>query len=132
MPLGYLRMSGLPSGADVVEIRGLRLSGICGVLEHEQAQAQPLEVDLDLAIDLTAAGSSDDLDDTINYASVIDAVTDIVSSGSPALLEHLAATIAGACLTDPRVESVTVAVRKLRPPVPQLVDTTGVRITRRR
>ena len=125
-------MSGLPSGADVVEIRGLRLSGICGVHEHEQAQAQPLEVDLDLAIDLTAAGSSDDLDDTINYASVIDAVTDIVSTGSPALLEHLAATIAGACLADPRVESVTVAVRKLRPPVPQLVDTTGVRITRRR
>ena len=125
-------VTGSPVGDDVVEIRGLRLSGICGVLEHEQAQAQPLEVDLDLAVDLTAAGRSDDLGDTINYASVIDRVTDIVAAGRPALLEHLAATIAAACLEDTRVESVTVAVRKLRPPVPQLVATTGVRITRRR
>jgi dihydroneopterin aldolase len=117
---------------DVVEIRGLRLSGICGVLDHEQAQPQPLEIDLDLGTDLTAAGASDDLTDTIDYAGVIDAVTGIVASGRPALLEHLAATIADACLADARVVSVTVAVRKLRPPVPQLVDTTGVRIARRR
>ncbi len=115
---------------DVVEIRGLRLSGICGVLE--QAQPQPLEVDLDLHADLTAAGSTDDLTDTVDYAGVIDRVTSVVGAGRPALLEHLAAVIADACLTDARVESVTVAVRKLRPPVPQLVDTTGVRITRRR
>lgn len=123
--------AGEPLG-DVVEIRGLRLSGICGVLEHEQAQAQPLEIDLDLAADLVAAGASDDLADTIDYASVIDRVTAIVTTGRPALLEHLAATLADACLADVRVVSVTVAVRKLRPPVPQLVDTTGVRITRRR
>lgn len=117
---------------DVVEIRGLRLSGICGVLEHEQAQPQPLEIDLDLRADLTAAGSSDDLADTVDYAGVIDRVTSVVGDGRPALLEHLAAVIADTCLADPRIESVTVAVRKLRPPVPQLVDTTGVRITRRR
>ena len=117
---------------DVVEIRGLRLSGICGVLDHEQAQPQPLEIDLDLVADLAAAGASDDLTDTIDYAGVIDAVTGIVASGRPALLEHLAATIADACLTDARVVAVTVAVRTLRPPVPQLGDTTGVRITRRR
>ncbi len=65
-------------------------------------------------------------------AGVIDRVTSVVGAGRPAILEHLAAVIADACLTDARVESVTVAVRKLRPPVPQLVDTTGVRITRRR
>jgi dihydroneopterin aldolase len=35
-------------------------------------------------------------------------------------------------LADERVTSVTVAVRKLRPPVPQLLDTSGVRITRHR
>jgi len=119
-------------GGDVVEVRGLRLSGICGVLEHEQAQPQPLEIDLDLIADLSAAGASDDLADTIDYAGVIDRVTGVVTAGRPALLEHLAATIAEVCLGDPRVESVTVSVRKLRPPVPQLVDTTGVRLTRRR
>lgn len=120
------------SGGDIVEIRGLRLSGICGVLDHEQAQPQPLEIDLDLVADLAAAGASDDLGDTVDYAGVIDRVTDLVASGRPALLEYLAARIAEACLADAGVRSVTVAVRKLRPPVPQLVDTTGVRITRSR
>lgn len=115
-----------------MEVRGLRLAGICGVLDHEQAQPQPLEIDLDLTCDLAPAGASDDLADTVDYASVIERVADVVASGRPALLEHLAAGIADACLLDGRVLAVTVAVRKLRPPVPQLVDTTGVRITRQR
>jgi hypothetical protein len=35
-------------------------------------------------------------------------------------------------LEDPRVEEVTVAVRKLRPPLAHAVASTGVRIHRRR
>jgi dihydroneopterin aldolase len=117
---------------DLVEIRGLRLSGIVGVLPEEQVRAQPLEIDVDLVCDQSASGLSDDLDDTVNYAAVIDRVQQIVEGGHPALLEFLAARIGEGCLDDPRVERVTVAVRKLRPPVPQAVDTTGVRITRTR
>ncbi len=117
---------------DLVEIRGLRLSGIVGVLPEEQVRAQPLEIDVDLVVDQAASGASDDLDDTANYAAVIDRVQQTVEGGHPALLEYLAARIAEACLEDRRVEQVTVAVRKLRPPVPQVVDTTGVRITRTR
>ena len=48
------------------------------------------------------------------------------------LLERLAARLADVVLQDERVVEVTVAVRKLRPPVPQLLDTSGVRITRGR
>ncbi len=125
-------MAESPVSGDLVEIRGLRLSGIVGVLPEEQVRAQPLEIDVDLVCDQSASGLSDDLDDTVNYAAVIDRVQQIVEGGHPALLEFLAARIAEGCLDDPRVERVTVAVRKLRPPVPQAVDTTGVRITRTR
>lgn len=117
---------------DVIEIRGLRVAGICGVLPEEQARPQPLVVDIDLHADLAAAGASDDLNDTIDYASVISRTHDLVANGSVALLETLAHRIAQGCLDDPRVGSVTVTVRKLRPPVPHLVDTTGVRVTRSR
>ena len=49
------------------------------------------------------------------------------------LLEHLAATLARTVLElDPRISGVTVAVRKLRPPVPHALATSGVRIHRRR
>jgi dihydroneopterin aldolase len=115
---------------DVIELRGLRLSGICGALPEERERAQPLEIDLDVYADLRPAGQSDDLDETVNYAEVVDAVEAVVAAGEPVLLEHLAERIAAAILALARVEGVTVAVRKLRPPVPQHLATSGVRITR--
>ena len=38
--------------ADQIELRGLVASGYCGVLQEEQSRAQPLEVDLDVVLDL--------------------------------------------------------------------------------
>jgi dihydroneopterin aldolase len=117
---------------DVIEVRGLRAAGICGVLPEEQQRAQPLVVDLDLVADLTQAGATDDLTHTVDYGAVADRVHRVITTERFALLERLAARVAEECLADQRVLEVTVAVRKLRPPVPELVDTTGVRITRRR
>jgi dihydroneopterin aldolase len=117
---------------DRIELRGLVISGICGALPEERERAQPLEVDLDVVADLSAAGESDDLADTLDYGSITEQVEGIITSGAPMLLERLARTIADAVLADPRAVSVTVAVRKLRPPVPQVMGTSGVRITRSR
>ncbi|MCB0970182.1 MAG: dihydroneopterin aldolase [Acidimicrobiales bacterium] len=118
---------------DLVELRGLRLVGICGVLPAERDQPQPLELDLDLEVDLATAGASDDLADTIDYGAVCDAVADVVAAGTPQLLEHLAHEVARTVLDlDERARAVTVAVRKLRPPVPHALATSGVRIRRAR
>ena len=118
---------------DLVELRGLRLVGICGVLPAERDQPQPLELDLDLEVDLATAGASDDLADTIDYGALCDAVAEVVGGGEPQLLEHLAQQIAEAVLAvDARVLAVTVGVRKLRPPVPHALATSGVRIRRAR
>jgi dihydroneopterin aldolase len=115
---------------DLIELRGLRLSGICGALAEERERPQPLEIDLDVAVDLTPAGRSDSLADTVDYSALLDDVERVVAAGTPVLLEHLAERIAAAVLAHERVDAVTVAVRKLRPPVPQQLATTGVRIHR--
>jgi dihydroneopterin aldolase len=115
---------------DRIELRGLVLSGICGALPEERDRAQPLEIDLDVVADLSAAGASDDLADTLDYGAITADVERVVATGSPMLLEHLAQAIADSVLADGRAVSVTVAVRKLRPPVPQVMGTSGVRITR--
>lgn len=121
------------AGADVIELRGLRLLGICGVLPEEQDRRQPLEVDLDVIVDLSPAGRSDDLADTIDYGALCDAVADLVGTARVALLEHLAERIAEAVLAlSPSASAVEVAVRKLRPPVPHPLATSGVRIRRAR
>jgi len=106
--------------------------GVCGVLQEEQARPQPLEVDLDAVVDLTAAGRTDAIDDTLDYGALCAVAERIVTGSRHALLERIAEEIAEVVLTDERVDEVTVAVRKLRPPVPQDLATAGVRITRRR
>lgn len=117
--------------ADLIELRGLRLVGICGALPEERVRAQPLEVDLDVEADLAPSGASDVLADTIDYGALCDAVAAVVAGGEPQLLEHLAQQIADAVLAvDPRATAATVAVRKLRPPVPHALATSGVRIRR--
>lgn len=117
---------------DRIELRGLRVVGICGALAEEQTRPQPLEVDVDVMADLRLAGQSDELDDTIDYGALCDSVERIITEERFTLLERLAERLAEMLLFDDRVLSVTIAVRKLRPPVPQQLDTSGVRITRHR
>lgn len=119
--------------ADRIELRGLRLAGIVGVLPEERTRAQPLEIDIDLELDLGRAGSSDDLTETVDYGSVCDNVAEVVHRLQPRLLERLASEVAASVLNqDERVVGVRVSVSKLRPPVPHLLDRSGVVVTRRR
>lgn len=121
------------AGDDRIELRGLRLSGIVGVLDHERTQPQPLDLDIDVIADLSAAGASDDLADTVNYGELCTVAERVVGTTSFQLLEALAEALAAALFdVDPRIDAVTVAVRKLRPPVAQQLATSGVRLTRSR
>ncbi|MCB0976844.1 MAG: dihydroneopterin aldolase [Acidimicrobiales bacterium] len=121
------------AASDVIELRGLRLVGICGALPEERDRPQPLEFDLDVVTDLAPSGASDALDDTVDYGALCDAVAGVVAAGRPQLLEHLADEVARTVLDlDDRIGSVVVAVRKLRPPVPHQLATSGVRIERSR
>ncbi len=62
---------------------------------------------------------------------MVAAVEHIVEAESHQLLERLASRIADDVLAlDPRITSVTVTVRKLRPPVPADLAWAGVTISR--
>jgi 7,8-dihydroneopterin aldolase/epimerase/oxygenase len=117
---------------DRIELRGLRASGVCGVLPEERDRPQPLEVDLDVAADLAKPGRTDALDDTVDYGAICSIVERVITTERFNLLERLADRIAEVVLADDAVIAVEVAVRKLRPPVPQQLATSGVRITRTR
>jgi 7,8-dihydroneopterin aldolase/epimerase/oxygenase len=117
---------------DRIELRGLRFAGICGVLPEERERRQPLEVDLDIVAELAEAGRTDQLAATVDYGQICAEVEQVIATQQPQLLERLAQLIADAVLDDDRVVEVTVVVRKLRPPVPQQLATSGVRVTRSR
>ncbi len=111
-----------------IVIAGLRELGVHGVLQEEQARPQPFEVDVELDVDLSGAGESDSLDDTVDYSAVAEAVSRVVKSERYFLLERLGTRIAEVCRVDERVTGVTVTIRKLHPPVRAMVDFVAVRI----
>jgi dihydroneopterin aldolase len=114
--------------SEVIEVRDLRVSAVVGALAEERDRPQPLSVDIDLFRPFEEAALSDDLASTTNYADVLGLVTQVATEGQFLLLETLAYRAAQELLaSDPEITKVTVAVRKLRPPVPEDVATVGVR-----
>jgi dihydroneopterin aldolase/2-amino-4-hydroxy-6-hydroxymethyldihydropteridine diphosphokinase len=105
---------------------------VVGVLPHERTLAQPVRIDLDLHVDLRDAGRTDDLSDTADYGDVAERVASVVRESKDALLERLADRIAEMVVAIDRVEAVDVTVTKLRPPIPEQLDSTAVHIHRSR
>lgn len=117
---------------DRIEVRGLVVTTVVGVLPHERTIAQPLQIDLDLHVDLRDAGRTDDLSDTADYGDVAERVAAVVRESKDTLLERLADRVAEMLVTIDRVEAVDVKITKLRPPIPEQLDSTAVHIHRSR
>jgi dihydroneopterin aldolase/2-amino-4-hydroxy-6-hydroxymethyldihydropteridine diphosphokinase len=105
---------------------------LVGVLPHEREGEQPVQVDIDLEVDLAEAGLTDNLVDTANYGAIAEAVSEVVRTSSDVLLERLVARIAERCLQFDHVEVADVRLTKLRPPISENLDSTAVRIVRSR
>ncbi len=103
-----------------------------GLLEQEQRETQPFEVDVELLMNLQPAAVDDDIEKTVDYGAVFDHVRQIVESTSFRLLEALAEAIAHELLTDFPVAEVGVRVRKTRVPIDGRLDYAGVEIRRQR
>jgi dihydroneopterin aldolase len=112
---------------DVIEIRGIRAQGKHGASEDERLREQPLDIDVQVELDLSAAAKSDNLQQTINYAVLRDRLVRVVEQRSFALLERLAAELLSAIFDDVRVAAAEVSVAK-----PCLLDgaTPSVRLRR--
>lgn len=119
-------------GPDRIELRNIRAVGTIGVLPEEQARPQPFEVDVVIEVDARAAGRTDDLDQSVDYGVAIALAVKVVEQEQTLLLERVATRIAEEVLGLARVNAVEVTVRKLRPPVPEDIASTGVRIRRSR
>lgn len=108
----------------VISINGLRLTAYHGVMEQERRVGNTFEVNV--ALDVPAsdrAEASDCLDDTINYAQVVEIVKREMSVPSR-LLEHVAGRIKNHIIADfgHMVAAGKVEVKKLAPPISGEMD----------
>ena len=117
---------------DSIIARGLSFKACHGVLADEAICPQPFTVDVELFLDLQAAGEQDDLSLSVDYDKVYHLVQEIVEGPSCKLLEALAEKIAQTLLTKFPIAAVEVTVYKPQAPVVGEFDYFAVKIKRRK
>lgn len=115
---------------DTIQIKDIGCYGYTGYLPEEQILGQWFKVDLTITIDLTVAGKSDRLEDTLDYRQVIAIVKNQIKNRKFALVEKLATVIAEEILQLNLVKQVRVQLSKPAAPIPDFGGNIIIDITR--
>ena len=113
-------------------IERLECYGRCGVTEAERGKPQLIAIDVELEAAVDAAGLSDRLDETIDYARVAERLVALNGSLTCRLLETLAEQLVGMLFAEFPVDRVQLWIRKLHAPLAMVAGSVGVRVDRTR
>ncbi len=103
---------------DRIELTGLCYYGYVGYLPEEQVLGQWFEVELTLWVDLSVAGQTDQIEDTLDYRAVIDRVQHLIETARFKTIERLNTAITEAILDLDRIQTVRSRLIKVSPPIP--------------
>lgn len=118
--------------SDMLFVEDIRFYGHHGVTPAQQEVGAWFSVDVELALDLTPAALSDDLDAGVDYGQVVERVVAVGTGGRVHLIERLAGLLCEALLREYPARDVTVTVRKVTAPLEGVAAVPGVRMTRSR
>ena len=97
---------------DIIYLHNLRVETVIGVWEWERRIRQTLLIDIDLGVDVSRAGETDDIADTVDYKAVTDRVIDFTTRSDFHLIEALAGQIAAIVLEEFNVKWIRVQINK--------------------
>ncbi|NCU17725.1 dihydroneopterin aldolase [Pallidibacillus pasinlerensis] len=118
---------------DKIFLNEMEFYGYHGALPEENRLGQRFIVDLMVELDLSKAGKTDDLSETVNYADLYSLCKEIVEGKSYSLIETVAEQIANNILTHfEKINSCTVKLIKPDPPIPGHYKSVSIEITRKR
>ncbi len=118
---------------DKIQIRGLKVFAWHGVGLEEKKKGQWFVLDVDMECDLKKAGSTDSLEDTVNYAAVVEKISQVMRKQSDDFIERAASSVAEAVLhMDDRICRVRVLLKKPEAPIQADFAYVAVEITRER
>ncbi|VFP80440.1 dihydroneopterin aldolase [Candidatus Erwinia haradaeae] len=113
---------------DIIFIDKLSVIATIGIYDWEKVVPQKLLLDLQIGLDVSKAGISDNIKDCLNYASVAEAVITFVSSGQFLLIERVAEEVATLLLNT--FSSLWVRVKVSKPSAVEQAEQVGVVIER--
>ncbi|WP_409252501.1 dihydroneopterin aldolase [Bacillus sp. SCS-153A] len=118
---------------DKIKVNEMEFYGYHGVFPEETRLGQRFRVSVTLDIDLSEAGRSDDIQDSVNYGEVYSVCREVVEGKPYKLLEALAEKLSERILQDfTKVKNCTIEVIKPDPPIPGHYRSVSVEITRGR
>ena len=118
---------------DKIYVNEMEFYGYHGVFPEETKLGQRFKVDLIVEVDLSIAGKSDNLHDSVNYGELYNTCKMIVEGKPYKLVEAVAENIASAVLGNfPLVSTCTVKLIKPDPPIPGHYKSVAVEIKRSR
>ena len=123
---------GLAPSGDRLAVQGIEAHGHHGVFDFERREGQVFKIDLVLGLDTGAAARNDDLQETVDYGSLVAAVKKAVETDPVDLIETLAQRIAIVCLQDQRVQWTEVTVHKPDAPIEATFEDVALTIFRSR
>ena len=119
--------------SDKFILNGIEIFGRHGCSPEEQKLGQNFIVDVEMDLDLSIAGKSDNIEDTVDYPKVLSVVEKIVGGTPKKLIETVAEEIAETILKNfEKVESVKVTLHKPFAPLPFKYSDAVVQIVRGR
>jgi FolB domain-containing protein len=113
---------------DKIIINDLVARGIIGINDWEREKPQEILMNFVIFCDLGPAGSTDDLDQSVNYRTIAKKSLAHAESAARLTVEALAADLAEICLAQPGVAGVQVRVEK--PGAVRFARSVGVEIER--
>ena len=115
---------------DKIFIQQLKVPVIVGLLPHERTKSQEVAIDIELTVDFKKAAAADNIQSTVDYASVCNSLAHYISSTQFKLLEALAENIAAFIFEKfPRVKCLKLTIQK-KPDDLENIDGVGVIIER--
>ena len=117
---------------DQIILKGLRASAFHGVLAEERRVGQVFLIDVTVSLDLSTAGETDDLAQTIHYGELAEQIVAAVESDPVDLIETVAERVAQVVLAHPQAFLADVTVHKPSAPISVPFEDVAVRIMRGR
>ncbi|MBR2413998.1 MAG: dihydroneopterin aldolase [Clostridia bacterium] len=118
---------------DKIIINNLHIFAYHGVNPEEKEDGQNFYLDIVCTADLGTAGQTDNLNDTVNYAKIVKAVTKVFTENKYDLIERAAQVVADCVLAQfEKVQAVKVTLRKPEAPVKADFGFVAVEIERSR
>lgn len=117
---------------DRIDLTGIEVFARHGVYPSEKERAQVFKVDVSLFLDLSRAGRTDDLADTVDYGALSSEIREVVGGESHQLIETVAESVARTVLAHDRVDRVVVTIHKPDAPVDVALTDVSVTIDRTR